>query len=82
MKEVRDAQGKFLPGNPLWRMGAFQPGHPGLRPNKFTPEEAFHHIKDYFDNQEDRGRPPTPGGIRLCLGALSRECFNKYRKGG
>ena len=80
-ENVRDAEGKFLPGNPLWKIGAFKPGHPGLRPNKFTPEEAFHRIANYFDNQADRKRPPTPSGIRLCLGIFNRETFNKYRKG-
>jgi len=75
----RDDKGQFLPGNSLWRLGAWQPGNEG-RPNLFTPIELRDLVIQYVQDRESIKKTITLSGLRVYLG-LSIAGLRAYRLG-
>jgi len=75
----RDENGQFLPGNSLWRLGAWQPGNEG-RPNLFTPIELRDLVIQYVQDRESIKKTITLSGLRVYLG-LSIAGLRAYRLG-
>jgi len=75
----RDDNGCFLPGNSLWRLGAWRPGNEG-RPNLFTPIELRDLVIQYVQDRESIKKTITLSGLRVYLG-LSIAGLRAYRLG-
>lgn len=75
----RDEEGKFLPGNSLWRLNAWEPGNEG-RPNMFSPEELRDQVIQYVEGRHEQNKTITLSGLRVYLG-LSRQGLYDYAEG-
>lgn len=76
---IRDKNGNFLPGNPLWRLYAWKPGNEA-NPNKFTPEELRDLIIEYVEIRTEENKTLTLSGLRVHLG-ISRQSLYDYAHG-
>ena len=76
---IRDEQGRFLPGHPLWQLHAFKEGNIG-RPNKWTPAECAEIITGYLQDRIDNDRTITKAGLMVALG-ISHEALSNYASG-
>ena len=75
----RDEEGKFLPGNSLWRLHAWEPGNEG-RPNIFTPIEFRDEVIQFVEVRRAENISSTWSGLRGWLG-LSASGLRAYAQG-
>jgi len=75
----RDENGQFLPGNSLWRLGAWKPGNEG-RPNLYTPIEFKDIVVQYVQDRKAIKKTTTMSGLRVYLG-LSASGLRAYEQG-